>query len=167
MDDIAVHEKKVRQFVAGRPFRKRNLSAQETALYCAALTHDSYSNEARDLPVPRNLESYERLEFLGDSVIELVACEHIYLNTGLREGEMTDFKQSIVANRKMSQRIMEYGLDIDSILLVGHGHRDRRSKRNNVEENMRADAFEALVGATYVLYGLDEARRVVREVLFV
>ena len=47
-------------------------------------------------------------------------------------------------------------------MLVGHGHRNPEG----ISEKMRADAFEALVGAIYVLYGLEEARRIVKEVLF-
>ena len=47
-------------------------------------------------------------------------------------------------------------------MLVGHGHR----VKEGISVKMRADAFEALIGATYVLYGLDEARRIVKEVLF-
>ena len=77
---------------------------------------------------------------------------------------MTDFEQEIVANRKISERVLSKGLDIDSVLLVGHGHRN--AKGNVIEENMRADSFEALIGAVYILYGMDEARRIVKEVLF-
>ena len=53
-------------------------------------------------------------------------------------------------------------LDIDSAMLVGHGHR----VPGGISEKMRADAFEALIGAVYLIYGMDEARRIVREVLF-
>ena len=103
------------------------------------------------------------MEFLGDAVLEFIACEFVYKHTTLEEGSMTDFKQDIVANKKISDRVLSYGLDIDSVMLVGHGHRNGR--KNIVEENMRADSFEALIGATYVLCGMDEAKRIVTEVL--
>lgn len=164
MDEIRQHRMKVREFIAKKPFGKKGLNGVEMNLFCAALTHDSYCSEALNLPVPVELESYERLEFLGDSVVELIACEHIYLNSELKEGRMTDFKQEIVANRKISENVLEKGLDIDGVLLVGHGHRN--AKGNIIEENMRADSFEALIGAVYILYGMDEARRIVKEVLF-
>ena len=162
MDDITHHERTVRGFMAKSPFSKRNLSDDEVRLFCSALTHDSYTDEATKLQPPRVMESYERLEFLGDAVVELLACEHVYRDTDLMEGKMTDYKQSIVSNEEISSKVQRYGLEIDSAMLVGHGHRNPEG----ISEKMRADAFEALVGAIYVLYGLDEARRIVKEVLF-
>ena len=162
MDDITHHERTVREFIAKRPFSRRNLSDDEVRLFCSALTHDSYTDEATKLQPPRIAESYERLEFLGDAVVELLACEHVYCDTDLREGRMTDYKQSIVSNEEISSKVQRYGLDIDSAMLVGHGHR----VPNGISEKMRADAFEAIIGAIYILYGLDEARKVVEEVLF-
>ena len=162
MDDIARHEQSVRAFLAKRPFSRTGLSAREISMFCAALTHDSYTDEATKLDPPRDVESYERLEFLGDAVVELLACEHVFLDTDLKEGRMTDYKQSIVGNDRISEKVQRYGLDIDSVLLTGHGHR----APGGISGKMRADAFEALIGAVYVLYGLDEARRIVQEILF-
>jgi len=162
MDDIGQHERTVRGFMAKRPFSRTGLSKDEISLFCTALTHDSYTDEATKLQPPRKAESYERLEFLGDAVVELLACEHVYSDTDLREGPMTDYKQSIVTNGEISRKVIDYGLDIDSAMLVGHGHRNP----DGISEKMRADAFEALIGAVYILYGLDEARRIVKEVLF-
>ena len=162
MDDIARHERDVRGFIARRPFSRTGLSEREIRLFCAALTHDSYSDEATKLNPPRIAESYERLEFLGDAVVELLACEHVFNDTDLKEGKMTDFKQSIVGNDEISDKVLAYGLDIDTVMLVGHGHR----VPGGISPKMRADAFEALMGAVYTLYGLDEARRIVEEVLF-
>ncbi len=162
MDDIGRHEQSVRAFIARPPFGRDHLSKRETELFCAALTHDSYTDEATKLDPPRVAESYERLEFLGDAVVELIACEHVFLNTELREGRMTDYKQSIVGNDRISEKVILYGLGIDDVLLVGHGHRCP----GGISEKMRADAFEALIGAVYVLYGLEEAGRIVRTVLF-
>ena len=165
MDEIALHERRVREFLARPPFGKHGLSAEEVSLFCNALTHDSYTAEALNLSVPREVPDNERLEFLGDAVIELITCEHIFLNTELKEGDMTDFKKNIVANRKISNRLIEKNFDIDSVLLVGRGHRNEKTKENIVGENMRADAFEALIGAVFTVFGLDEARKVVKELL--
>ena len=162
MDDIEQHRRTVRAFMSREPFRKRDLTEREVATFCAALTHDSYTDKATKLQPPRFVESYERLEFLGDAVVELLACEHVFLDTECMEGEMTDYKQSIVANEEISKKVLKYGLDIDSAMLVGHGHRNS----GGISEKMRADAFEALVGAVYLIYGMDEARRIVKEVLF-
>jgi len=156
-------EMAVREFLARDPFHFRGIKEDELALFCTALTHDSYSNEAADMDPPRRAESYERLEFLGDAVLEFLVCEHVYSDTDLTEGPMTDYKQDKVANHMLSQRILEKGIDIDGVMRVGNGHIGSQGK--NVVENMRADCFEAIVAAIYLSYGMDEARRVVREVV--
>ena len=149
-------EMEVRQFLARDPFRYRKVPAEGLALFCQALTHDSYTNE-------RGGESYERLEFLGDAILEFVVCEEVYSDTDLREGAMTDFKQDRVANRRISERVLAYGLGIDAVMRVGGGHQGPEGK--TIEENMRADSFEALLAAIYLTYGMDEVRRIVREVI--
>lgn len=150
-------EMSVRQFLARPPFLLRNLSPEHLALFCDALTHDSYSNE-------KGCGSYERLEFLGDAVLEFLVCENVYLATDLKEGAMTDYKQDKVANHMLSARILSYGLDIDGIMRVGGGHRGPDG-RAIVEENMRADSFEALMAAVYLSRGMDEVRRIVTDVI--
>jgi len=154
-------EKTVREFMASHPFNRRNLNDREVELFDAALTHDSYANEEEQ--AGRTKGSYERLEFLGDAVMELAVCEYIYSKTQLSEGAMTDFKIDMVSNKNMSSRIIRSGMDIDGSILVGEGHRDKRNGENIIEENMRADAFEALLGAVYLLYGIGEAKRIVYE----
>jgi ribonuclease-3 len=156
-------EMRIREFLAAPPFNKRNVTAGEIALFDIALTHDSYANEEMSRTGKRT-EPYERLEFLGDAVMELIVCEHIYSSAEQNEGTMTDRKKEIVCNRNISSRVVENGMDIDGVLLVGEGHRGKRTGSNIVEENMRADAFEAVLGAVYLSYGTDEARRIVKEV---
>jgi ribonuclease-3 len=156
-------EKDVREFLAREPFRYRNVPDDKLSLFCTALTHDSFSNEAMDMDPPRRIESYERLEFLGDSVLEFLVCEHVYKDTSISEGPMTDYKQDKVANHMLSSRILEKGLDIDGMMRVGNGHIRGHSK--SIEENMRADCFEALIAAVYLSYGMDEARRIVQAIV--
>jgi dsRNA-specific ribonuclease len=60
----------------------------------------------------------------------------------------------------------EKGVDVDNVLAVGEGHRGKRTNENIIEENMRSDAFEAVLGAVYLLYGMDEAGRIVKELFF-
>jgi ribonuclease-3 len=156
-------EMKIREFLAEPPFGKRNISDAEIELFDIALTHDSYANEEASRNV--NAPSYERLEFLGDAVMELMVCEHIYSSTEMAEGLMTEIKNNIVSNRNISARVLKAGIDVDGTLLVGEGHKEKRTGSNVIEENMRADAFEAMLGAVYLLYGADEAKRIVYEVL--
>ncbi|MCL2607805.1 MAG: ribonuclease III domain-containing protein [Methanomassiliicoccaceae archaeon] len=154
-------EMKIREFLAAPPFRRRNIGNDEVEIFSVALTHDSYANEERSRS--NRTESYERLEFLGDAVMELIVCEYIYSNTEMNEGAMTDFKNRVVCNRNISSRTIEAGVDIDGALLVGEGHRKKRTGENIIEDNMRADAFEAVLGAVYIMYGMDEAKRIVAE----
>ncbi|MCL2712804.1 MAG: ribonuclease III domain-containing protein [Methanomassiliicoccaceae archaeon] len=159
---VSHREKMIREFMAGSPFFKRNVSMNEVRLFDVALTHDSFANEeaSRD----HDIRSYERLEFLGDAIMDMIVCEHIYLNTELKEGNMTDMKKDVVCNKNISLKVSEAKMDIDSLLSVGEGHKVK--EKNVIADNMRADAFEAILGAVYILYGLDEARRIVQEVFF-
>lgn len=155
---MSSREANMRELLASVPFNKRSLSSEEADLFTEAFTHESYVSEKGEGV------SYDRLEFLGDAVTELVASEHAY-RLGGDEGAMTDIKQGIVANRRISARVLAKGIDLDSVARVGNGHMDRRTRVPVLEENMRADIFEALVGAFYLLYGLEEARRLVLAVL--
>ncbi|MDR2866069.1 MAG: hypothetical protein LBV13_01490 [Methanomassiliicoccaceae archaeon] len=158
-----IREMRLREFLASPPFGRRDVPDDELELFNEALTHDSYANE--EASRNRAARSYERLEFLGDAVIQMTVCEHIYSDTELSEGEMTDFKKDAVCNRNIASKVKDAGIDIDGTLLVGEGHRKRRTGENVIEDNMRADAFEAVIGAVYIIHGMDEARRIVKEVL--
>jgi len=162
MTSRRAREMAIREFMAAPPFNKRDLPDNEIEMFDAALTHDSYANE--ETSRNHTKMSNERLEFLGDAVMELAVREFIYRNTELNEGAMTEIKNSIVCNRNISAQVTKAGMDIDGSLLVGEGHREKRTGNNVVEESMRADAFEAVLGAVYVLYGADEAKRIVHEV---
>ncbi|MDN5357476.1 MAG: ribonuclease [Candidatus Methanomethylophilaceae archaeon] len=159
MDVFGQHKRAIRELLAKPPFGYRNIPDNDLELFASALVHDSYSNEAG------NLRNNERLEFLGDAVLEFVACEHIYRNTDLTEGGMTGLKQEIVRNRNISEAVTAYGIELDEILLVGGGHINPMTKRPMVNENMRADAFEALLAAIYLTYGMEDVRKIVQEVL--
>ena len=150
-------EMSVRQFLARPPFLFRNVPQGDLERFCVALTHDSYTNE-------KGGEPYERLEFLGDAVLELIACEEAYRSGAPDEGAMTDIKQDWVANERISERVLAYGLDIDGVMRVGGGHLDHGG-RHILSENMRADCFEALLAVVYLTRGLEEARRIAREVV--
>lgn len=150
-------EMSVREFLARPPFGYRSVPQDEMVLFCRALTHDSSGDG-------KPVDSYERLEFLGDAVLELIACEEAFHDGSLAEGPMTAIKQEWVANHGISEKVLGYGLRIDDVLRVGGGHVDSAG-RHVVTEGMRADCFEALLAAVYLTRGLEEARRVAREVI--
>ena len=159
MDILERHRRTVREFLARPPFGYRNLSDEELDLFSAATIHDSFSNE-------NNLASnYERLEFLGDAVLEFSACRHIYENTDFTEGDMTVEKQKIVCNSSISEKVLESGINLDEVIITGKGHADPVTGDPEINETMRSDAFEALLAAVYLTKGIEEAERIVNAVL--
>lgn len=150
-------EMSVRVFLARPPFGLRSVSPEDLKVFCAALTHDSAGDG-------QPVDSYERLEFLGDAVLELLACEEAFRDETLTEGGMTAVKQDWVANHRISERVLAYGIAIDDTLRVGGGHMDQ-SGRHVISEGMRADCFEALLAAVYLTRGMEEARRIASEVI--
>ena len=119
-------------------------------LYERALTHTSYANE-------NNVESYERLEYLGDAVLELIISEYMYKNTEYEEGKMTKYRSHYVcenANYEYSTR-----LKLNDYLRLGHGEEERGGKYRKA---IVADIFESLIGALYLDLGFD----VVKEFIY-
>ena len=110
-----------------------------------AITHASL--------VDSRLESNERLEFLGDSVLGLVVCHFLFMNyPDLLEGEMTKIKSTVVSRRVCAEVASELGLD--EVLRLGKG----MSRHASLPSSVLAAVFESLVGAMFLDGGLDVAR---------
>lgn len=120
-------------------------------LLMEALTHSSYSNEHR------NCSNYERLEFLGDAVLELITSEYFYQNTSLKEGEMTKKRASFVCEQALSHYAKDLG--IDKLIRVGHG------QEGNVNDTIVADVFESVLGAIYLTQGFNVAKEYIYEII--
>lgn len=123
---------------------------RNSLLLAEAMTHPSLSLERRDYPFDN-----QRLEFLGDSVIQLVITEHLYrLFPEAQEGEMTKMRTCLVSRHALKE--LAAGLDIGRYLMMGRGEEANggRSRESNL-----ADAFEALTGAIYLDGGFEVARR--------
>lgn len=116
-----------------------------------AFVHRSYINEHRGSKLAHN----ERLEFLGDAVLELVVTEYLYRTYPKQtEGDMTAYRSAAV-NADTLKMISEK-IGINSMLLLSKGEaKDTGRARNNI----LADAFEALVGAIYEDQGYDAAKQ--------
>ena len=122
-----------------------------------ALTHSSYANEKRS----EKLQSNERLEFLGDAVLNIVISEAIYTEyTALTEGEMTKTRANIVCEASLAECAVDIGLG--KYLVLGRGE-DLTGGR--ARASILSDAFEALIGAVYIDGGFEDARRFVKEKL--
>src|SRR5437763_2227515 len=113
----------------------------------AALTHTSGA-ETRGA-------SNERLEFLGDAVLGLVTCEQLFLRfPEYQEGDLTKVK-SVVVSRRTCARISR-ALNLDEFLFLGKG----MNLHSVVPSSLMADAFESLVGAMYLVGGMEQATAV-------
>ena len=156
-------EMSVRQFLARPPFSLRGLTADELSVFCTALTHDSYSNEARN--AGREVASYERLEFLGDAIIEFLVCEAAFSDASLAtERDLTDYKISKVNNDSLGEVLSERVSGLEDAIRVGNGHIAEGGGKV-LSPDMRADIFEALVAAVYLTRGMDAVRELVRRLL--
>ena len=114
-----------------------------------AMTHSSYTNEQRvkGIVAPSN----ERLEFLGDAILQLVISDYLYENyKKFREGALTKMRQKLVCERTLS-RIAET-ISLGEYLNIGHGEEQNDCRKR---PKILADALEALIGAVY----LDEGER--------
>lgn len=136
----------------GAHFKNKDLLRQ-------ALTHRSYLNEHPEVEFGHN----ERLEFLGDAVLELVVTDYLYLTyPEATEGEMTNWRASLVNSKMLAQLATE--LDLDSLLYLSRGEsKDASSKARGY---ILANAFEALIGAVYLDQGYAAADAFIAKQLF-
>jgi ribonuclease III len=139
MKDLSTLEK-----ILGTKFKKEDLLKQ-------ALIHRSYLNEHPALGMDHN----ERLEFLGDAVLELVVTENLYENYPNPEGELTNWRAALV-NAKM---LCEIGRDLklDDYLYLSRG--EAKDKNQKARGYIIANAMEAIIGSIYLDRGWDEAKK--------
>jgi ribonuclease-3 len=118
----------------------------DPALVIRALRHSSQADH--------RIESNERLEFLGDSVLGLVICEHLYQTyPKYLEGELTKIKSNIVSRKTCAELAIE--LQLVDLLQLGKG----MGTREDIPLSLAAAVFESLIGAIYLDAGLGAARR--------
>ena len=120
----------------------------DPALLKTALTHSSYANEGR-----RQGQSNERLEFLGDSVLGMIAANYLFEHDQSREGELTKLRASIVCEQALSSYSRQLG--VGDFLLLGRGEQMNGGKER---PSILADAFEAILAAIYLDGGMEAAR---------
>ena len=127
---------------------------QNKDLLLQALTHRSYLNEN-----PKwHLDQNERLEFLGDAVLELVVTEYLYKNFPNPEGEMTNWRAALVNAVMLSQITKEFGLNDFMLLSRGEAKDTGRAR-----QYILANAIEALIGAIYLDGGYEPAAKFIEK----
>ena len=128
-------------------------SFRDRGLLVTALTHSSYSNERHSGDSP----SYERLEFLGDSILGLVTAEFLFAHEPpLPEGRMTRLRAELVCEASLHRTALALGLGEHMRLGKGEEHTGGRER-----PSILADMVEAVIAAIYLDAGMDEARRFV------
>ena len=120
-----------------------------------AFVHRSYLNEHPGFSFGHN----ERLEFLGDAVLELVVTDYLYRNYPNPEGEMTNWRAALVNARTLAEVAGQYGLD--GYLYLSHG--EAKDGKGKARQFILANAFEALIGAIYLDRGYEAASRFIAE----
>jgi len=120
-----------------------------------ALTHRSYVNESPDWPFRNN----ERLEFLGDAVLELVITEELFNRFPKKEeGELTIYRAALVNSKMLSKVAREVGLNEEIFTSKG----ESKEISNGAAETILADGMEALIGALYLDGGYNLSRKFIR-----
>ena len=123
---------------------------QNKALLKQALTHSSYANEQRI----RKNGDYERLEFLGDAVLELMSSEFLFKeHPDMPEGKLTKLRSSLVCEPALAQCAKE--IDLGAYMLLGKGE---EATGGRFRESITSDVMEALIGALYLDGGPETAR---------
>lgn len=129
--------------------QKTGYHFKDKSLLECALTHRSYANEAGLSPLSHN----ERLEFLGDAVLEIIVSEHLYrTNDTMPEGELTKLRAALVCEPTLADCANK--IDLGYYIRLSRGE-DASGGRNR--KSILSDAFEAVIGAIYLDSGMEAA----------
>ncbi len=129
--------------------KKFGIILKNDKLLNEALTHTSFSNE-------HNTNSYERLEYLGDAVLEIVCSEYLYFNTNYPEGEMSRLRSLYVCENALYEYSKEFNLK--DYIKVGNGI-------DEPNKTIIADVFEALIAVIYLEYGIDTVKKLFNKLI--
>jgi len=130
-----------------------NIAFNNKDILVQALVHRSYLNEHRDFALAHN----ERMEFLGDAVLELIITEYLFENYLNPEGELTNWRAALVNAKMCASVANEIGLE--EFLFLSHG--EAKDAGTKAREFILANALEALIGAIYLDRGWEMAEQFV------
>jgi ribonuclease III len=132
--------------------KKIGVTFNDINLLKQAVTHRSYLNENRSYDLDHN----ERLEFLGDAVLELIITEYLYNNFSNPEGELTSWRSALVNGEMLSHVAQDLG--VEKFLLMSRGE---AKDTGRARQYLLANALEAIIGATYLDQGYEIAKKFV------
>ncbi|MBE5963547.1 MAG: ribonuclease III [Lachnospira sp.] len=131
---------------------------KDKSLIIQAWTHTSYANEYNSVN-KNKIEHYERLEFLGDAVLELIIVQYLYEKYPKHnEGKLTYIKQAVVCEPYLAKCSKEYGLN--KYILLGRGEELEKGRQ---KDTIIADVVEAILGAIYLDGGFTNAKEFVNK----
>ncbi len=133
---------------------KLHIEFNDINLLITAFTHRSYLNEHRKVVKEHN----ERLEFLGDAVLELVVTEYLYGNYSEPEGVLTNWRSSLVRTESISAA--GHKLDFEELLRLSRGEKQGSAR---ARAQILANTYEAVVGAIYLDQGYNVAKKFITE----
>lgn len=133
-------------------FNKIGFTFHNNDLLELAFTHCSYNGSAG--------ENNQRLEYLGDAILEFVVSERIYKRCNMDEGHMTRIRASVVCEQSLAQSARE--LDLGKFLLLGKGEEGTQGREKN---SILADAMESFIGAIFLDGGLGKAKGFIMQTL--
>ena len=130
-------------------FKKLDINPTNMNLYYQAFTHSSYTNENPSYP------NYERLEFLGDAVLEIIISDYLYKERHLEEGTMTKMRANYVCEKACATYARD--LNFESDVRIGNNE--------EINDTIIADIFEAFIGALYLDKGFDFTSKLVMSII--
>lgn len=133
-------------------FKKLGINPVNINLYYQAFTHTSFSNENP------SYDHYERLEFLGDSILYYIVSEYLYKERNLAEGEMTTMRASYICEAALATYARDLKFEDD--IKLGQGEVE-----HGANDTIMADVFEAFIAALYLDLGMDLTKEVVLGVI--
>lgn len=127
---------------------KYDININNKKLLQTALTHSSYANE-------NHCDDYERLEFLGDSVLQVIISEYLYQNFSLKEGQMSKERSRYVCEEALAFYVKKIGFD--KYIRVGNG------LLNHINNTIIADTFEAVLAVIYLECGFEVCKEYIHK----
>ncbi len=137
--------------------KKENIPYKNLALYKEAFTHASYANESHYVK-----KDYERLEFMGDAVLQLYVSEFIFkLFPDVPEGTLTTLRSKLVREESLARFARQ--LDLGQLIYLGVGE-EKSGGRDR--DSVLANVFESFIGALYLDCGKDEVLKILEQTIY-
>lgn len=135
--------------------KRFNIEPNDVSLFEHAFSHSSFVNENRG-----NHVDYERIEFIGDGVLDLVVADLIFkIHTNMDQGLMSKLRSSLVRKESLASYARKLGLG--EAILLGHG--EKLNGGSNLDKILE-DVFESFIGAIYLDQGFDVVYRIIKDI---